>query len=317
MKKILVSFLLTKYSLMKRHWENASALKSKGITGTNKPIGKSVNLGGIFVEIDWNKKKINKGEKLSCPSGFDFLDDKIVVASMRKNEIYFLNNNLNLLKKISNKLFNDIHHIFITSKKTIFVASTGLDAVVEIDTDGNTIWEWFASEHGYPCDQFGKKRYIDKSIDHRLIDYPTLYQSTHLNSAIQCPRENNIIYVSLFHQGEIIKINKNNGRTKVIYSDLKNCHSLQIFNQNFYIADTRGKRIIFFNKNFKIKKILKLNINWIQDVCLTTWGTILVADADKNKILEIDFQNNNLISELNYPKEWRIYQMREVIKKDG
>lgn len=310
-RKILASFAMTEFSLMRKHWERNSILKSNQIVGTNKPIGRDVDLGGIFVEINWDENIIQKSKQLSCPSGFDFWDNDLVIASMRKNEIYFMDKNLNLLRVASNKLFNDIHSIFITPQKTILVSSTGIDAVLEVDSNGNILWSWFACDNGYAYNQFGVQRFIDKNIDHRPIDYPTLCQSTHLNSVVQHPIDQDLVYASLFHQGSIIEINKTTNKQKVIFSGLKNCHSLQITNQGFIVADTNGGKVILFDKNFNVEKILKLDVLWIQDAFLTSMNTLLVSDADNCRILEVDLTTNRNLFIFKYPKEWRIYQVKE------
>lgn len=309
--KILISYYITNFNLMKRHWEKNSKLKKKGIYGTNKPIGKKANLGGFLEILDWKNKEIIKTKKLSCPSGFIFKGNYLYVASMRKNKIYVLNKNFKIHRNIKNPLFNDIHDIS-KIKSNILVSNTGLDCILEINTKGDVVWDWWAIEEGYIENKLSEMREIDKGINHNLIDYPTLQQTTHLNSAISVDKSGNEILCSLFHQGQIIKINKKKNTHKVLLKGLKQPHALRKISQKvFLISDTNKSRIILFDKNGKILQKIKGDFDWIPCSTKLSNNNYLVADSNNNRIVEID-KKGNQVSSYEFDKNYKIYQIEEV-----
>jgi len=306
--KLLISFYITNFNEMKSHWNRNSILKKNGIFGTNKAIGREVNLGGILQIVDWNRKKIIKEKKLSCPSGITKKGENFYIASMRENIIYVLNKDLKILKKIKNKFFNDIHDINMT-KKGLLVSNTGLDNILEIDLEGNILWNWFATENSYKKNRLGEVRKVDKSLNHNNKDYPTLTQTTHLNSAIY---SNNSILCSLFHQGEVIEISRVNKKIKKILKNLKQPHSLKkISEDKFLISDTNGKRIIIFKRNGSIIKSISVNADWIQSAIQLKNKNYLVADSNNSRIMVVD-SNGNIKSLYNYNRNYKIYEVREI-----
>ena len=81
-----------------------------------------------------------------------------------------------LSKLISLPYFNDLHHVTPTKRNTLLVAVTGLDLVVEITTDGQTVNEWSAFE-GPVWDR------CDRFVDYRKISTtkPTRPHRAHAN----------------------------------------------------------------------------------------------------------------------------------------
>ena len=245
--ELLITFVITNYSIMRSHWERNAGLKDKGILGTNKPIGRDVDLGGLIVKLDWDRKKIVAQKELKCPSGFDYKNGVLYVASMRDNEIYCMDDELNIKRKIQNPYFNDIHSLNSTNKGLI-VTSSGLDCILELNGQGQILFEWWATDNGFNNDQYGNVRDIEKNLDHRGIDYPTLFQTTHVNSAIYSDDSESRMLVCLFHQGEVVEISKNKGYIRTILSGLKSPHSIYAIDKyNYIVSDTKNSRIIFFD----------------------------------------------------------------------
>jgi len=296
---------------MKQHWYNHGALKDKGKVGTDKPIGKDVDLGGLLVKFDWGKKRVISTKKIACPSGFDFKNHLIYVNSMRENTIYVLDFDFNAYRRIDNQYFNDLHSLNSTNRGTI-VTSTGLDTILEVDDAGKILFDWWAIDNGFDRDQYGNQRIINRSIDHTNIDYPTLLQTTHINSAIYMDNNEEDILASLFHQGKILKIDAKTKKACVLLDDLTNPHSIYSLNNGEYIiSDTQGHRIILFDIHGQIIKELKGDFNWIQDSIRLSNGNFLVADSNNHKILEID-SSGKIMDSHNYSKNWKIYQIKEV-----
>lgn len=309
--KIIITFYITKnLDRIKKNWTKNAILKKKGVYGTNKPIGKQVDLGGLIMKFDWRNKREISSKEISCPSGFDFKNNLIYVASMRKNMIYILGRKLNIVGCINNKCFNDVHSLNST-KKGFLIISSGLDLILEIDPNGKILWDWWAIDNGYEITPLNKKRRISRKIDHRKTDYPTLKQTTHINSAIFSDKNEKKIISSLFHQGEVIEIDRMSKKTKTILRGLKQPHSIYKLERNFIVSDTNNKRVIIFEKNGTILNEIKGEFNWIQDCTQLSNGNYLIADSNNNRIIEIN-NKGKVLDSYGFSKNFKIYQIKEV-----
>ncbi len=82
----------------------------------------------------------------------------------------------------------------------------------------------YATEHEYARTPKGEKRTVERGLDHHQYNYPTLYQTTHINSAIVL--DSDYYLATLFHQGLLVKINRTNGKLEVLLSELNCPHAL-------------------------------------------------------------------------------------------
>jgi|SRR3989344_1526926 len=309
--KLAITFYITNYSLMKEHWDENSILKDKNIFGTNVPLGIKKELGGKIVIFDWDRKQEIKSKELSCPSGFDVKGDKLFVCSMSENKIFVLNNDLEIIGGIGNQYFNDLHSLHST-KKGFILANTGLDCIIEVNDNGKILWIWWANENGFNRDMFGKNRIIEIGIDHREIDYPTLAQTTHLNSVIYVDEDENKSYVVLFHQGQVIEIDKKTLKVRTILSGLDHPHSVYKLSENFLVSDTNKNRILIFDNNGKILKSITGEFDWIQDAIKLSNGNYLIADSNNFRLVEVD-DFGRIINSYYYNKNYKIYQVKEIV----
>lgn len=310
---LAISVVLTNRNQMVNHWNKNSKLISDGILGTDTPIGKAIPLGGKFLLYDTNTKTILKSVDINSPSGFIFdrKKNRFFVASMRDNKIIILDKNLNLLGELKNPLFNDIHSVnFGYEKKSILIANTGLDSILEIDLQGETVYEWSALENGYSQDCFGKTRTIRKGVNHNKTDYPTLYQTTHLNSAIYLDKDT--IVASLFHQGEVVSINKKNNKVNKIIEGLKSPHSIYKLNHNhLMVSNTRSNCVLVFNKNGEVKTSYQFSFEWIQDAFMYS-KTLYVVDSNNSNIVSYNTVSHTSNEYYQFPKDWDIYQILNI-----
>ena len=99
--------------------------------------------------------------------------------------IHEVDADLNTIKRdvVNSPLFNALHSISRTQRGYL-VASTGLDLLLEFNRAGEILWSWWATDHGFEVTPAGRRRELDKSADHRTIQYGTLTQTTHVNSAL-------------------------------------------------------------------------------------------------------------------------------------
>lgn len=159
-----LSFLSTNFATLKKHWEKYSVLIDKGKRGSNKPF--KGDLGGKVALLDWESKKFVWEININSPSGMVFEKDKLFVNSINLGKIMVINYpQKTLLHQIDNNLFNKPHSL-VKTRSGFLVSSTGIDTIVEVDQQGNTLFEYCFVEHGYSLDQFGRQRIIDKKINH-------------------------------------------------------------------------------------------------------------------------------------------------------
>jgi hypothetical protein len=214
--------------------------------------------------------------------------------------------------EINNRLFSHLHSIRRT-KDGLLVASTGLDAIFEVDLDGKIKWEWWAIDHGYDTLKNGEKRKLDKSEDHRLKSYPTMFQTTHLSQAIVDPYDDKKIISVLYHQNSIISISKESLDHKTLLNGLQRPHHVLGHMGGYMFTNTRERKIVFCNNNFDIQQKFGdrlggyLLSNWIQDALPTDRGTYIVADEGNFRFLETDGFKNHYVFE--YGKPDRMFEM--------
>ena len=157
---------------------------------------------------------------------------------------------------------------------------------------------------------------LDKKKNYRKIKFGTLKHSTHLNSVASVGKTKHFedtIYCSLFHQGDIIAIDKKTGNFKVVLSELKHPHAIRVIGKKIILSDTENGKIIITDHNLKIKKKFKIpNSNWIQDSSILPNGNILITDSNNNRILEFDQKNEMIIDSYNYSKKWKIFSAEAI-----
>ncbi len=311
--KILVSFFTDRFSILKDFWERAAENSSGGaFQGTDKY--EKLKLGGFLMLLDWNNKKILKKIKIETPRGFDLLNDKLYITKSNQETFVMSKDLKRRLYKFSNPYFNNLHWVSCYGNKLLFACS-GLDMILETNNKGKTTYKWFATEHGFNKDPKGRIRRVEIKKDYRTYKFPTLRQTTHLNSVIYAKKTKyfkKTIYASLFHQGKVIAINKFNGKYKTVLNGLKHPHSIRKVKEGYVISDTENGRIVIVDENFLIKHyyILK-GSNWIQDCSLMSNGNFIVCDSNNNRIIELDSQSGKIKDSYKYNSEWKIFSAME------
>jgi hypothetical protein len=91
--------------------------------------------------------------------------------------------------------------------------------------------------HGFEFTPGGSRRKLDKFIDYRSVQFGTLAQTTHINSAAELPGGR--VLASLFHQGMVIAIDRESGDWQPVLEGLDHPHSVRILDKShFTVADT-------------------------------------------------------------------------------
>ena len=308
---ILVSYLSTNYKELREHWRKHSVLKKQGKRGSDRPfLGE---LGGKVELIDWQTKSIKWEMKLNSPAGvyYDSLTGLIFVNSLQKGQILCVSmKEKRIVEIINNQYFNKPHTLTRT-KKGFLVSSTGLDAIIEVDMKGETIYSFFFNELWYPIDQMGNRRAIDLGKNHQGVEYPSLNQTTHVNYARYLDNEERYIVATLFHPGELVVVDRASGDVSIKMSGLKNPHNFKPAGNNFILCNTSRGHVFIMDKFFNVINTVGLNkgLSWVQDAFWSSESdTIFIADADNHRIVEFNC-NSEQKGEYAFSENFRIFEV--------
>ena len=174
---------------------------------------------------------------------------------------------------VNSPLFNALHSISRT-RRGYLVASTGLDLLLEFSRDGEILWSWWATDHGFELTPTSRRRKLDKSADHRTIKYGTLNQTTYINSAAELP--DGRFLASLFHQGMVIAIDRESGAWQPILEGLDHPHAVRVVDDPhdksgsyyFTVADTvRGRALLasINRRGGRVEAAIESGTSWLQD----------------------------------------------------
>lgn len=279
---------------IKKLWsKQKKEIRGEKILGRSKEdtlAVKSSEMGGTIVLLDpENINNPHLGEiKVKTPMGLYYSKYHRMLFTGSDHWVHAISKG-EIVKTLNNQYFNCIHGLAGSLDGKLWVVSTGIDAVIKIDINcpEKTLASWFATEHGYNISANGNTRFIDKTINHQGIDdYSTPEHTTHINSVLEYKKDK--LLAVLFHQGELVEIDINTGRTKKILTGLKQPHNIRPVSFGYILSDTNGKRIIKLGKSLKNIGEIKGNFNWIQDAIELGNKNIVVADANNGKIVIIN-----------------------------
>ena len=310
----LLSCISTKHSLLKKHWANDEQTQTKTecpVTALGSMQKPKENQGGLLCLLD-DSGQMQASIEMSMPAGMALSDDGVFVASIFG--VHKVSYDLSAIEQnaISLPVFNMLHSLS-RSRSGYLVASTGLDAILEFTPEGQLLWSWWATDHGFEQTPTSETRIIDKDADHRGIVYGTLAQTTHVNSAAELP--DGMVLATLFHQGMVIAIDRASGDWQPLLEGLHHPHSVRVLNQNYItVADTgNGRALLVYIKDRKgtIATQLSADTNWLQDCSYDPqhdrW--FLVDGKNSRVILRMGIAGDKELAQLNLNSEWRLYEV--------
>ena len=166
---------------------------------------------GWVYSVDWDDRRVVQRFRLpqvdASPiyrcRGITFIGDLCYIASA--DSIYGYTAGWELVRTITNPLFADIHEI-CGDGDTLWVTSTGIDAILNVDLDGNVLEEHFLGEMPAEIrDTLGiAPRTIDRTTDHRRI-LPSSHDRIAGPNAVSLFEGRPC--VTLFLQGAIVLLN--------------------------------------------------------------------------------------------------------------
>lgn len=253
------------------------------------------------------------GNLLATPSGFCFADGMLYCADLEGSSIFAVDLTHEpgrLVRRISNPALNDVHYVTRT-RRGLLLASTGTDMVVEMDLDGNSLYEWWAGDYGYTATIGGVERPSGRGAEHRDQYYHTRYQTTHLNAAQYRDAAETRLLVLLWHQGMLVEIDTTQPAAKQVprpvLTGLSHPHSLKpLPDGGWLIADSQAARLLVLDSQLRVHREIPSVDGWIQDAVALEHDRWLIADVNRFR-LGIQDAQGTILEELPFHRNWRVY----------
>lgn len=226
-----------------------------------------------------------------------------------------LNPNGEIDLEIRSPLFSQLRSLRRT-QNGLLVASSGIDAILEVDFHGNITWSWWATENGFSEAYGGGIRTIDKDFDHRGKCYSGKLQTTHLNSAITDPYDDNKILAILFYQGVVARIDKKSLALDIVITGLNGAHHIRKHSKGYMLSNSRKGEILVYDTQFRLIDRIKgtsalFPVKWVQDAFEMPDGqSHLIADCNTFNLRERDLKGNERKFNTHMPN--RIFQIEPV-----
>ncbi len=303
---LLATFLTTHFGEWRQTWHGMPRqTRVGGSLAQRVPVENE----GALALLDWDSKSVVWTLTLDTPAGFCLVGDEILVASMYGNKVLRLGPDLSVRGSVVHGLMNDLHGITQTPRG-VLLASSGVDGLLELTLDGNLLWSWLGPENGYKVTPQGTRRRVDRSGDHRIAGIATDLQATHCNSAVRTG--DSVVLATLFHQGQIIQLERDGRRPQVLLFGMTHPHSLRRRSRGWLVCDSRPGSVVLLGEDFWVEGLIEDGFNWVQDAVETEPDRILIADANNARIVDWDVRAGHAVDELRYPEEWKIYQFDAV-----
>lgn len=309
---LLISFFITDPEGLRKiesHWKKKNRFHSNKFLGRSKKDTEKIrpeDLGGSVALVDLNR--LDKGflAEVEVPVATGMLYDPsekglfVGSASTIKKVI-----DGRIVDDFSHPLFNDIHTITKGSDDNVMVTSTGIDAVLEVKL-GNPCelaWGWLATEHGYSHSPEGNLRKVSWDKDYRGVNTATIEHTTHVNSCLTLDPDE--ILATLFHQGEVVKINKKTGKVNAVLSGMRCPHHIRRAESGYLVSDTRNERVLLLDEDYEIIKEIRGRFDWVQDAVSTDDGKIIVVgDSNNGRIVKTNLEGD-VLGELRWDRKKR------------
>lgn len=146
---------------------------------------------------------------------------------------------------ISIPCFNDLHHVYPTSRGTLLVVVTGLDMVVEIDLDGNIVREWSVVGE----DIWTR---FSRQTDYRKVPTTKPHHS-HPNHAFELNGE---VWVTRLQQRDSICLTNRGPRIDIA---VQRPHDGYLFHGKIYFTTVDGHIVIADQETLTVQRVVNLN----------------------------------------------------------
>jgi hypothetical protein len=307
---LLATFVTVKFGQWKASWHGNTA--SQPQSGASVFSSVPPENEGVLAAFDVDSGVCLWTLSLDTPVGFGLNEEHIFVASMHGNRIMVLDQALALQHTFAHPLMNDLHSLNLWNDG-LLVTSCGVDAILHLSLTGVERWSWLATDKGFTSTPSGYGRKIDKRMDFRTVAIPTQNQATHCNSAVAGERNGkSVILSTLFHQGALVAIDQESGKTETVVRGLDRPHSIRPRPDGWLISDSGAGSIVLLDQDFWIVDTISDDFSWVQDGLPLDSDTLLIADANHNCLVFWSLKGSRRVGEMVYPKEWKIYQVEPI-----
>jgi len=269
--------------------------------------------GGRLVLLDWSEGKIVANIPVAGASGLAVQDDRVYASSWTDHSVHMVGRG-KPPACLSHPWFNHLHTVELTPWGTLLIASAGIDLILELSLGGEPVWHWWGAEHGY-----GPPGVPDAATDFRTIRRSTSERTLHITSAL--PLDEHRVLAALFHQGEVIVIDRGSGQAQTVLAGLSRPHGIHRRPGGYLVSDTLGHRILLLDETLRTCAQIPFGTEWLQDTIPTSGGTYLSLEnvhidqvpepGLKNRMVEID-RHGNPLRQLTIPPDYRLFTAREV-----
>ncbi len=303
---LLASFLTAHFGQWRQSWHDTNPVRA------GQPLlGAEERYEGALALLDWDRRSICWSRSFDTPSGICFADENLYLASMLGNRLYVLGSRLQVESTLSVPQFNDVHTV-VMSSRGLLITSSGIDGIIEVSLDGRLLWHWLATEHGYDRTPAGYLRRVSLREDGRRRDHRTPEQTTHCNSAVFTGPDEGAVLATLFHQGQLIRIERRTGRHEVLVSGMTRAHAVRPAPWGGWTCcDSQNGSVVVLTPDFRIQNVIEGGFDWTQDALPTPARTLLVADANHHRVVEVDLEGA-VVADLVVPEEWKFFQIESV-----
>lgn len=211
---------------------------------------------------------------------------------------------------------NYLHSMRPTEGGGLLVASTGVDLVAEVTGRAEEpSWQWWATENGYPKDATGEVRDLDRTADHRGLNYDTKLHTTHVNSAL--PLDADRVLATFFHQGALMCIDRGTGKAVPLLEDLRRPHAVRrLDDQHLTLVDTgRGQALVVrLGPELQAEVVSRVDAGttWLQDAWFDGERWLLV-DGANSRVVHADAAGRTLRVD-RFDLDWRLYEAVPVVR---
>jgi hypothetical protein len=305
---VLATFLTVHFGDWQQKWHGTGGLAKVGESAFDSVPRENE---GALAALDPDSGECLWACVLDTPAGFALTDEHIYVNSMYGNRITVLSERLEVVNVLARWFMTDLHSLTVTDSGFL-VTSSGVDAVVEVTASGEEVWGWFATDRAYRIGHSGVRRKINRGRDHRQDPISTHDQATHCNSAIlHRAGGHELALVTLFHQGELIAVDRGSGKHSVLVSGMNKPHSVRKAPSGWLVCDSRGDGVVLLDEDFWISAVVTADFDWVQDA-VPNGGQLIVADANHSRLVWWDLAQDRQAEELSYSGQWKIYQIEVV-----
>lgn len=277
---------------------------------------------GLFAVFDWTSGQIvwqhSWGGMLLAPFGFCFADEVCYLVDEWGCAVFAIDvfdRPGRLLRRISHPYLNDAHSVY-RSSRGLLVTSSGADAIVELDLEGNLLYDWWAADYGYTTTLSGDERTAGRDLEHRNKLYHTRYQTTHVNEALFRDAEERYLLAILTRQGVVVQIDRHRPSgeqdPEILVDGLVHPHGLRRTPFGWIVTSTESNEVLLMDERFRFIDRIYYKCSWIHDALMLSSGEIVLNDPVRSVLAQFSGPPWRLVRVVPYPTDWRLFRLVEL-----